>query len=72
LLASGRLEATIFPGQMGWETAAMQVIIEQAGGKVTDIFGKKISYGSKGEINGHITSNGFLHDKLVALVQSCQ
>lgn len=72
LVASGNLDATIFPGQKGWETAAMQVIIEEAGGKVTDIYGNKMAYGSKGEIKGHITSNGLIHDKLVALVQSCQ
>lgn len=72
LVASGNLDATIFPAQKGWETAAMQVIIEEAGGKVTDIFGKKLSYGPKGEIKGHITSNGLIHDELVALVQSCQ
>lgn len=72
LVASGNLDGTIFPGQKGWETTAMHLIIEEAGGKVTDIFGKKMSYGPKGEINGHITSNGLIHDKLVALVQSCQ
>jgi len=66
------LDATIFPGQDGWETAAMQVIIEEAGGKVTDIYGNKMVYGPKSEISGHIASNGLIHDKLVALVQSCQ
>jgi fructose-1,6-bisphosphatase/inositol monophosphatase family enzyme len=72
LIASGTLDGVIFPGQMGWETAAMQVIVEEAGGKVTDIYGNKMVYGSKGEIQGHIISNGFLHEKLVEIVAKCQ
>lgn len=72
LLASGSLEATICPSQRGWETAAMHLIIEEAGGKVTDIFGEKLSYGPKGKIKGHIASNGLIHDKLVEIVASCQ
>ncbi len=72
LLASGEQDATIFPGRNGWETAAMQLIVEEAGGKVTDIHGNPMRYGPKGEIEGHIISNGLLHDELVALVASCQ
>ncbi|MBU6232480.1 inositol monophosphatase [Patescibacteria group bacterium] len=68
LVASGELEATIFPGNCGWETAAMQLIVEEAGGKVTDIFGMPMKYGPKGQISGHIISNGLVHDELVAMV----
>jgi fructose-1,6-bisphosphatase/inositol monophosphatase family enzyme len=71
LLAMGKIDATIFPGSKFWETAAMQVITEEAGGKVTDIFGKEIDY-SSGKMQGHIISNGRIHDELVDLVQSCQ
>ncbi len=69
LVASGELQATIFPGKNGWETAAMQLIVEEAGGKVTDIYGKPMQYGPKGEIRGHIISNGLIHDELVAIVK---
>lgn len=72
LLASGEQDATIFPGRKGWETAAMQLLAEEAGGKVTDIHGNTMRYGPKGEIEGHIISNGLLHDELVRLVASCQ
>lgn len=72
LLASGEQDATIFPGLKGWETAAMQLIVEEAGGKVTDIHGNPMVYGPKGEINGHIISNGLIHDDLVQIVGSCQ
>jgi myo-inositol-1(or 4)-monophosphatase len=72
LLASGEQDATIFPGLKGWETAAMQLIAEEAGGKATDIHGNTLRYGLKGEIEGHIISNGLIHDELVELVASCQ
>ncbi|MES2214332.1 MAG: inositol monophosphatase [Patescibacteria group bacterium] len=72
LLASGEQDATIFPGLKGWETAAMQLIAEEAGGKATDIHGDTLRYGPQGEIEGHIISNGLIHDELVELVASCQ
>lgn len=72
ILASGELDATIFPGSKGWETSAMQLIVEEAGGKATDIHGNPMRYGPNGEINGHIISNGLFHDELVRLVASCQ
>lgn len=72
LIGQGLAEGSIFPSKKGWETAAMQVIVEEAGGKVTDIHGKEMVYGPKGEIEGHIISNGFLHNQLIELVASCQ
>ena len=72
LIASGQIEASIFPGQKAWETGAMQVIVEEAGGKVTDIYGKPMRYGPNGEIEGHIVSNGWIHDELVEIVRECQ
>lgn len=72
LVASGQLEATIFPGQKGWETAPMQLMVEEAGGKVTDIYGNEMRYGEDGAIKGHIISNGRVHDELVRIVQECQ
>ena len=72
LLASGEQDATIFPGQKGWETAAMQLITEEAGGMVTDIYGDPMKYGPDGEIKGHIISNGQFHYQLVNTIASCQ
>ena len=72
LLAMGKIDATIFPGRKNWETAAMQVIAEEAGGEVTDILGNKMVYSPDGKIAGHIISNGLIHDQLVDLVRSCQ
>ena len=72
LIAGGEFEGSVFPGRHGWETAAMQLLVEEAGGKATDIYGRPLKYGPDGEIEGHIMSNGLIHDELVALVQSCQ
>jgi myo-inositol-1(or 4)-monophosphatase len=72
LVASGSFDATIYPGRKAWETAAMQVIVEEAGGRVTDIFGGAMRYGPNGEICGHIVSNGVIHDELARTVRACQ
>lgn len=72
LIGQGLVDGSIFPSKKGWETAAMQVIVEEAGGKVTDIHGKEMTYDPKGEINGHIISNGLIHNELVEIVASCQ
>jgi len=67
LVASGQLQATIFPGRKSHDTAAVKIIVEEAGGKVTDLFGEEQRYDQ--DIRGHIVSNGFLHQKLVKLVR---
>jgi len=72
LIASGRIEATIFPSRNPWETAAMQLIVEEAGGRATDIYGNELRYGLNNKIEGHIISNGLIHDELVAIVASSQ
>lgn len=50
-----------------WDTAAPQIILEEAGGKLTDIFGKKIRYNiiDVRNHNGILSSNGVSHDKAV-------
>lgn len=72
LIASGTMEGSIFPNDKAWETGAMQVIVEEAGGKVTDIYGNEMVYGPNWEIKGHIVSNGLIHDQLVEMVADCQ
>ena len=67
LVAAGELAFTIFPHTTAHDGAAVKIIVEEAGGKVTDIFGDEQRYDS--EINGFIASNGFLHTKLVELVK---
>lgn len=67
LVAQGDFVASVFPGTKGKnvDIAAAKVIVEEAGGKVTDLFGNDQRY--DGDINGAITSNGVVHDQLVDL-----
>ncbi|MBI2097697.1 MAG: inositol monophosphatase [Candidatus Vogelbacteria bacterium] len=71
LVASGDLDATIFPGRNGWETAAMQLIVTEAGGFATDIEGQTIDYRPDGKIKGHVISNGLIHQRLVDIISRC-
>ena len=65
LVAEGAFVASVFPGTVGKnvDIAAAKVIVEEAGGKVTDIFGNEQRY--DGDIQGAIVSNGVVHDQLV-------
>ena len=59
IVASG--QADLYPRfspTMEWDTAAGQAILEAAGGQVTDIKGKNLSYGKKGYKNPHFIASG--------------
>lgn len=68
LVASGKMCVSIFPGTKGKnvDIAAAKVIVEEAGGKVTDLFGKEQRYDQA--IKGAIVSNGVVHDEVVKAV----
>lgn len=68
LIATGQFEASIFPGTKLWETAAMALIVEEAGGKCTDLQGNPINYLDNGNMKGHVISNGLIHDELLRLI----
>jgi myo-inositol-1(or 4)-monophosphatase len=65
LVANGQFEASIFAGTKGKavDMAAVKVIVEEAGGKVTDLFGNEQRYDR--DIKGAIASNGVCHEQLV-------
>lgn len=67
LVAAGELGFSIFPHSTAHDAATVKIIVEEAGGKVTDIFGEDQRYDT--DTNGFIASNGVLHDKLVALAK---
>ncbi len=66
LVAIGGTDASIFTGKGAHDIAALKIIVEEAGGKVTDLAGREQRYDQP--INGAIVSNGHLHDQLVELV----
>jgi fructose-1,6-bisphosphatase/inositol monophosphatase family enzyme len=67
LVASGQVAGAVFPGKTPWDIAAVKVIVEEAGGKVTDLYGNEQRYDRS--ISGAIVSNGAMHDQLVGLVK---
>ena len=48
-----------------WDTCASNCIISEAGGKMTDISGKELSYNIEtvSHENGLLVTNGFVHQK---------
>lgn len=68
LVASGEFLAEIYEYNHPWDGAAAKIIVEEAGGKVTDLLGKEQNYDQK--INGYIASNGFVHKELVDIITS--
>ena len=63
-VASGRLEVFWQEGLLPWDTAAGLLVVEEAGGRVTDFAGGKFSpYGKQ-----VLASNGLVHDECVALL----
>jgi fructose-1,6-bisphosphatase/inositol monophosphatase family enzyme len=68
LVTCGEFIATIYPDKNPWDGAAVKMIVNNAGGKVTDLFGNEQRYDQ--EIKGFIASNGLVHDQIVELVQS--
>lgn len=68
LVAQGKLDGYIFPGRSAHDIAAEKLIVEEAGGRVTNLEGDDQRY--DGKIRGAIVSNGRIHDELVKHVVS--
>ncbi len=66
-LACGRIDAIVMVGEAPWDIAAASVIVEEAGGRLTDFQGRRtVNSGVS------VTSNGLLHDALLALLRDCR
>lgn len=56
-----------------WDHAAGAVIVEEAGGRVTDFSGAPLSFASGRTLEGHrgiLATNGRLHDKVLQAIQA--
>jgi fructose-1,6-bisphosphatase/inositol monophosphatase family enzyme len=67
LVAAGQIAACVFPATSVWDIAALKVLVEEAGGLVTDIDGNSQRYDQP--IRGALMSNKRAHDDLVELVR---
>lgn len=67
-IATGDFNLAIFPGtkHKNCDIAAAKVIVEEAGGKVTDLFGNEQRYDK--DINGAVISNGKVHDEVINVI----
>lgn len=68
LIAEGRVHGRIFGGTGAHDIAALKVIVESAGGKVTDLEGNEQRYDRP--LRGAIISNGTIHGDLVGIVRN--
>lgn len=71
-VARGDFSACIFPGTKGknCDIAAVKVIVEEAGGKVTNFYNGEDRYDQ--DIHGAVISNGVVHDQIIdQLRKSC-
>ncbi|PIU24196.1 hypothetical protein COT12_02335 [Candidatus Berkelbacteria bacterium CG08_land_8_20_14_0_20_39_8] len=66
-VANGKFVAGVFYNKYGHDVAAIKIITEEAGGKVTDLNGEERRYDTDGL--GCIVSNGILHQKILGCVQ---
>ena len=63
-VASGKLEARIFANTEAWDYAASALIVEEAGGLVTEWSGKRWTLKSE----GLVASNAILHDQILRIL----
>jgi histidinol-phosphatase len=61
LLAQGKIDIMIEAGTKIWDIAACKVIVEEAGGKVTDLNGESINT----DTTSVLATNGLIHDKIL-------
>lgn len=68
-VASGEFNLAIFPGTKGknCDVAAAKVIVEEAGGKVTNLFGEEQRYDT--DIKGAVVSNGLIHEEVIEAIK---
>ena len=64
-VARGQFDGYIEIAVSGYDTAAVTLLVEEAGGKVTGIDGEPLDFSKP--FKGAIISNGHLHDKLVEI-----
>jgi myo-inositol-1(or 4)-monophosphatase len=66
-VANGKFSGSIFFGPYAHDVAAVKIITEEAGGKVTDLLGKERRYDIDGA--GAVVSNGILHDDILSMIK---
>ncbi len=68
LVANGQYAAILTSSPYPHDGATSKIIVEEAGGKVTDLFGNDQRYDQP--TKGFVASNGVVHDELLALLKT--
>ena len=66
LVAIGELLALITRGDKPWDVAALDILVREAGGRVTDLKGNPLRCDRP--IFGAVISNALVHDRLLELI----
>lgn len=66
LVAAGEFVGAYFRGKNAWDVAAGKIMVEEAGGRVTDLRGNSQRY--DGKVRGAIFSNSLVHDNLLRIL----
>jgi myo-inositol-1(or 4)-monophosphatase len=64
-VACGRLDGFWEVNLNPWDVAAGKIIVEEAGGKITDFYGNKFSIYTKGVV----ASNGLIHEQMLEVIK---
>ena len=67
LVAAGEFSAAFFGGTSPHDITASALLVEEAGGRMTDLFGKVPERFDR-EIEGMLVSNASTHDELIAIM----
>lgn len=70
LVACGEFVGTVIVAETAWDVAPAKIIVEEAGGKVTDLWGNDQRYDQP--IKGAVVSNGRVHDQILDIIKSCR
>lgn len=69
MVARGEVDLYVntYPNFSDWDVCAGDILVSEAGGKVTEISGSPIKYGTPGNAQrgGLLATNGFLHDNSI-------
>jgi histidinol-phosphatase len=67
LIARGSADVMLEPELATWDYAALQVIVQEAGGRMTTFDAEPLEHGES-----VLTTNGVLHDEIVALLRTAR
>ena len=66
LVACGEMIAATYASRNPWDVAAIKIIVEEAGGKCTDMQGNDQRYDRP--VNGFVATNGKVHSKILSII----